>query len=42
MNYNLNTPPSLAKGKYTHLLSIFKLFLGVNMVMSKIISFRFC
>jgi len=42
MNSSLNTPFSLLQGKYTHLLSIFKLFLGVNMVMSKVISFRFC
>jgi len=42
MNSSLNTPFSFLKGKYTHLLSIFKLFLGMNMVMSKVISFRFC
>jgi hypothetical protein len=33
---------SLLKAKYIHLLSVFKLFLGVNMVMSKVISFKFC
>jgi hypothetical protein len=42
MNSNFNTPLSLLKSKYIHLLSIFKPFFGVNMVMSKVISFRFC